>query len=133
MITRRNLLKWSTVMPAIIPSLQAQIRTLPAGVDALVLDSRFSQPDLADRFDRRVHLFSGDVTTLWFDVLDPRWRRPGFVLGGITGQDALFVLERLAWDRGRRVTARREVPTMGPDGRPAVNWIIAPVHPSVVA
>ena len=133
MITRRNLLKWSAVTPAIIPDLQSQIRSLPSGVDALVLDSRFSQPGLADRFDQRVHLFSGDVTALWFDVLDPRWRKPGFMLGGITGQDALFVLERLAWDRGRRVTARRELPAMGADGRPVVNWIIAPVHPSVVA
>jgi hypothetical protein len=133
MISRRNLLKWSAVAPAIIPDLRAQIRTLPSGVDAMVLDSRFTQPGLAERFDRRVHLFSGDVTDLWFEVLDPRWRRPGFVLGGITGEDALFVLERLAWDRGRRVTARRELPAQGPGGRPVVNWIIAPVHPSVRA
>lgn len=133
MISRRDLLKWSAVTPAIIPDLHANLRSLPSGVDALVVDSRFSQPDIVDRFDRRVHLFEGDVTKVWFEVLDPRWREPGFVLGGITGQDALFVLERLAWDRGRRVTDRRELPAMGTDGRPVVNWIIAPVHPSVQA
>jgi len=133
MITRRNLLKWSAVTPAIIPDLHAHLRSLPSGVDAMVVDSRFSNPGLADRFDRRVHLFSGDVTAVWFDVLDLRWRQPGYLLGGITGQDALFVLERLAWDRGRRVTDRRELPLRGSDGLPVVQWIIAPVHRSVVS
>ena len=40
--------------------------------------------------------FAGDVTAVWYDQLDQRWRQPGHVLGGITGSDALFVLEVLA-------------------------------------
>ena len=71
------------------------------------------------------------MTPLWFDVLDPRWRLPGFVLAGYTGPDVLFVLERLAWDRGRRVTVRQML-ALHADSMPLTFWVIAPVHPSMV-
>jgi hypothetical protein len=69
-------------------------------------------------------------------VLDARWRRPGFVLGGVTRADVLFVLEVLAAQHGRRVVSRRLLPAIdaGPKSETgAIAWLIAPVHPSVRA
>jgi len=128
MINRRDLLKWSAVAPVLLGGSAASFRKLPEGVDALVLDTRHVRRGLAGPM---VHAFDGDVTQLWFETLDPLWRRPGFVLGGITGADALFVLKRLAWDRGRRVVSRSQLPARHGSGTGPLSWVIAPVHPSV--
>jgi hypothetical protein len=58
----------------------------------------------------------GDVTALWVDDLSLRWRAEPAVVAGITSAEALFCLEQLAWDRGRRVVVRAGHET-GPDGR----------------
>ncbi|MCY1282414.1 hypothetical protein D9M68_261650 [compost metagenome] len=50
----------------------------------------------------------GDVTALWFQRLDPQWRKGPTVIAGLTARQPLFVLERLAWDRGMRVVVRVE-------------------------
>lgn len=130
MINRRDVIKWGMVAPSLasVPGIvQAQ---MPQGIDAFVVDSRFAVAP-SDVSAAKVHTIDGDVTKLWFDTLDPRWRQPGFVLGGITGADALFVLEVLARDRGRRVISRKELPAA--EGAPApVSWVIAPVHSSVM-
>lgn len=133
MINRRTLLKWSAAAAASLPiAAQANIfGRLPEGVDAVLLDRRYARQSLAEAFVPRVYTFEGDVTHVWFETLDPIWRKPGFVLAGVTGQDALFVLEHLAWDRGRRVLDRRELPILGADGHAVQSWVIAPVHPSV--
>lgn len=130
MIARRDVLKWGVIAPTLAGLPMAARAALPQGLDAMVLDRRFpvEQPGIA----ATIHEISGDVTRLWFDVLDLRWRQPGFVLGGVTGADALFVLEVLARDRGRRVVARTSLPGVGDLAGP-VSWVIAPVHPSVVA
>lgn len=134
MISRRTLLKWSAAASIAVPATgYAQMAHVPEGIDAVLLDRRYAPATLGDAFGRRVYSFAGDVTRVWFDTLDPIWRRPGFVLGGITGQDALFVLERLAWDRGRKVIDRSELPRRGADGQAILSWVIAPVHPSVRA
>lgn len=66
----------------------------------------------------------GDVTALWYDRLDRAWRDPhAGAVSGVTGADALFVLEHLAWDRQRRVALRQEVPGQG-GPVPLVRWII---------
>ncbi len=69
------------------------------------------------------HAIRGDVTDLWFHDLAPRWRQGPAAITGVTGRDSLFVLERLAWDAGLRVTARADV-----KGEPLVSWLIAPVR-----
>lgn len=133
MISRRTLIKWGAAAAASLPvAAQANVfGRLPEGVDAVLLDRRYARQSLAEAFVPRVYTFEGDVTQVWFETLDPIWRKRGFVLAGITGQDTLFVLERLAWDRGRRVVSRRELPVLGGDGRAVQSWVIAPVHPSV--
>ena len=129
-INRRDAIKWGVLAPSLV-SIPAVVRAqMPQGLDAFVVDTRFGMvpPDVSAA---TVHTIDGDVTRLWFDTLDARWRQPGFVLGGITGADALFVLDVLARDRGRRVIARRELPARA-DAPTPVSWVIAPVHSSVL-
>ena len=132
MIARRDLLKWGVVAPALVGGSGAALGRTPPGLDALVLDQRHVHrlpPESPAHVP--VHRIEGDVTKLWFETLDPLWRKPGFVLGGITGRDALFVLETLAWDRGRRVVSRKVLPPRAGAGEGPISWVIAPVHPSV--
>lgn len=55
-----------------------------------------------------VHAIRGDITALWFDDLDLRWRREPAAVAGLTTEAALFCLERLAWDHRLRVVFRAE-------------------------
>ena len=48
----------------------------------------------------------GDITQVWFRELAPRWREGPAAVAGVTTPQTLFVLERLAWDVGLRVTSR---------------------------
>jgi hypothetical protein len=57
-----------------------------------------------------------DLTSLWYESLDLRWKRGPMTLAGITTRGALFVLETLAADRGMRVLYRGEHRVL-PDGR----------------
>lgn len=132
MMDRRNVLKWGVVAPILASGPYAAMAAAPDGIDALVVDSRFGEAGLAGLTGPRTYTIDGDVTALWYDTLDAVWRRPGFVLGGVTGSDALFVLERLAVDRGRRVISRKELRPARGAGVAAVSWVIAPVHPSVL-
>ncbi len=135
MISRRDLMKWGALVPALVGGSARAMANVPDGLDALVVDVRHAPGIIANPGGVQVLRFDGDVTQLWFETLDPLWRKPGFVLGGITGRDALFVLETLSWDRGRRVVSRKDMP--GRSGRMdgaangPVSWVIAPVHPSV--
>ena len=132
MISRRDMLKWGALAPAVAGMPAALQAAIPQGMDALVLDRRFlSAEDRQATFTPPVKWIDGDVTKLWFEQLDLRWRQPGFVLGGVTGPDALWVLEVLARDRGRRVTARKVLPMAEGATVAPVSWIIAPYHPSV--
>lgn len=53
-----------------------------------------------------LHAIDGDVTELWYDVLDQPLKDTPRAIAGITTGEALFVLERLGWDRGLKVTYR---------------------------
>lgn len=83
---------------------------MPMGIDSFVADSRFEESVAATQgiFSDAVRLLQidGDVTDLWYDHLDHAWREPRGIIAGVTGDDALFVLEQLAWDRRRRVIYR---------------------------
>lgn len=62
----------------------------------------------AERLGLPVHSIRGDITDLWFHDLDARWKKSPVAIAGLTGQGALFCLERLAWDQGMRVAYRGE-------------------------
>lgn len=160
MITRRELVQIASLVSLAAPLLARPSPALAGGwaqggadraafhvADALVLDQRHPADPGAD-FDRppldrppldrppfdgpEIWRIDGDVTGLYYHRLDRIWRQPGFVLAGITGADALFVLGTLAGGYGRRVVSRRDLGERGQGGGGApVAWIIAPVHPSV--
>jgi hypothetical protein len=48
----------------------------------------------------------GDVTNVWFHELAVRWKQGPAAIAGLTTEQSLFVLERLSWDVGMRVTER---------------------------
>lgn len=130
MMDRRDLLKIGAVTPLAL-GFPAALRAATTGVSLWVQDDRFEGPKRSA--PRSATLADGDVTQLWIGTLDDAWRKRGFVVAGVTGSDALFVLEQLAWSRGRRVIERSEV-APARDGKPAlIRWIIAPTHSSVTA
>lgn len=135
LLDRRALLKTGGMLSAVAGVSGAAFpggawaSSLPA-IDLRVIDDRVWPKEARLPTGAPIHHIDGDVTRLWYDRLDAAWRRPGFVLAGVTQADALFVLEHLAWDYRRRVVERR--PLLGADGREeAISWIIAPAHPSV--
>jgi hypothetical protein len=60
----------------------------------------------------------GDVTQVWFHELSVRWQRGPAPIAGLTTPASLFVLERLSWDVGMRVTVRN-------GGGQLVRWLIS--------
>ena len=88
-------------------------------IDAFVVDRRFWPAGKALPEGMELHFVDGNANILWYDQLDVRWRQSGYVLAGRSGEDVLFVLEQLAFGRGRRVTTRQ-----AKDG--IVSWVIAP-------
>lgn len=53
-------------------------------------------------------LDNGDVTAFWYDELDALWRERPAAVAGTTQFGPMFVLERLARERGMRVALRVE-------------------------
>jgi hypothetical protein len=66
-----------------------------------------------------IRAIRGDVTKVWFRELAPRWRSSPAPITGVTTPQALFVLERLAWDARMRVTFRDRS-----TAAPVVRWVI---------
>lgn len=133
MITRRDVMKWGAVGTAVATGTGAAFAKGAEGLDAFLLDEGYAADMPVGESAGKVLRFHGDVTKVWFDTLDPAWRRRGFVLGGITGSDTLFVLENLARQQGRRVVSQTVLGEKDARGVAPVSWIIAPVHPSVMA
>jgi len=68
----------------------------------------------------------GDITKLFFEDLDLRWKQGPVVLAGYTTQASLFCLDLLARDRGMRVSHRTTSPAQSREASALVFWIIAP-------
>ena len=89
----------------------------------VVFDERFEGPRAfaagAARRGIATVAIRGDVTRLFFDDLDLRWKQGPVRLAGYTTPASLFCLELLARDRGMRVVHSAS-------SGPLVSWIIAP-------
>ncbi len=136
MINRRDVIRIGAATPLVLGLPQLARATTSHPSDLWVRDSRFAntRDALAPARATRIVTIDGDVTTLWRDTLDALWRQRGTVLAGVTGGDALFVLEHLAWGRGRRVTERIELAPAGEASRTALfYWRIVPSHASTRA
>jgi len=86
--------------------------TATAPLYRLIVDERFPVTHglLAAAHDHGVAstVIAGDVTDVWFNDLDLRWRRTPAPIAGLTTVGALFCLERLAWDAGMRLHFRAD-------------------------
>jgi hypothetical protein len=131
MASRRSVVQGLAALAGLAGALEA-VRAQAAAPQPLyriIVDDRFPHSArLADAaFGQgraplaRIH---GDVTDLWFHDLALRWKQGPAPIAGITGPDALFVLERLGWDAGLRVSAR----ALPVRGSPAVAWLMTPVR-----
>lgn len=84
----------------------------PAALDALVIDTRYREARefglRAGEWGAPVREIEGDITNLWSNELDARWKSAPAAVAGLTERPALFLLERLAWDRGLRVVFEAE-------------------------
>jgi hypothetical protein len=60
------------------------------------------------RLGAPVYGIKGDITDLWFNDLDARWKKEPVAIAGLTEHGPLFCLERLAWDHGMRVVYRAD-------------------------
>ncbi|MFT5320540.1 MAG: hypothetical protein ACI934_000680 [Pseudohongiellaceae bacterium] len=73
---------------------------------------------------------SGDLTDLWIKQYSRQWKQKPMSLAGVTGKDALFVLETLAPDYGMRLIYRAEIPqnetSSTQEGVELISWIIVP-------
>ncbi len=76
---------------------------------------------------------SGDLTDLWINNYSRQWKRSPMTLAGVTGGDALFVLETLAPDFGMRVVHKQALdsPSLATtattdDEAKVLSWIITP-------
>lgn len=73
---------------------------------------------------------SGDMTDLWINQYSKQWKQKPMSLAGVTGRDALFVLETLAPDYGMRVVHKSPVPDAkalaGHAEESLFSWIIVP-------
>ena len=127
-----------------------------------IFDERFedARAFAAEATERRIPAAAirGDITKLFFDDLDLRWKEGPVVLAGYTTPASLFCLDLLARDRGMRVSHCATEPSVEralgvldgalphsrgvtglPTKRPSplVFWILAPraggLHPSCLA
>ena len=142
-IDRRNLLKSGAAISAaaIVPGLSAgALSKSGLSIERFVFDSRFPGTLEAARSAAaqqiRLSEVSGDMTSLWYDDLNLRWKKQPMTLAGVTGEDALFVLATLAPEYRMRVVHQAEVgvAALKIQGRveslPLYSWIIAPVSRS---
>ncbi len=114
MTSRRTVLRGAAALPFVSMPFT---RALAAGSGSLslerfVFDVRFAEAGaMAEHMKRlgvRLSPVADDLMTLWYDDLDLKWRKAPMALAGATLEDALFVLETFALDRGMHLVYRGE-------------------------
>ena len=117
MLNRRDLLRGAATLPALaltpVPFDAALGASAPVlELERFVFDVRFAEAGaMAEHMKRlgvRLSPVADDLMTLWYDDLDLKWRKAPMALAGVTLEDALFVLETFALDRGMHVVYRGE-------------------------
>ncbi len=84
----------------------------PTPLYKVIFDERFTSSRAfageVKRLGASVYGIKGDITDLWFNDLDARWKKEPIGIAGLTEHGPLFCLERLAWDHGMRVVYRAD-------------------------
>lgn len=143
LIDRRALLKTGAItsVAALGPQMfVASSIASPAGsqrhVERFVFDTRFADAIAAGRSAAARGIptsgVNGDMTSLWYNDLNLRWKERAMTLAGVTAEDALFVLATLAPEYRMRVVQQVEL-SDAKSGRaaqmnnlPLYSWVIAP-------
>jgi hypothetical protein len=99
----------NTLLPVAATAGQAR----HVSVRKAVFDDRYAEGRTFAEAARRLSvpvraLDDGDVTSFWYDELDALWRDRPAAVAGTTQFGPMFVLERLARERGMRVALRVE-------------------------
>jgi hypothetical protein len=117
-----------------VTSASSAIMTSPAAPFLTLYDDRYSQAveyaRAAALRGSALRVVRGDPTDAWYEDLSPEWRQRKSVVEGLTESHTLFVLERMAWTSGMRVTSRRPVAETD-----LLHWTIAAhiAHPRIGA
>lgn len=140
-IDRRTLLKSGAAVStaALVPGLSAAALSKSGlEIERFIFDNRFSDAVAAARSAAasgiQLSEVSGDMTSLWYDDLNLRWKMQPMTLAGVTADDALFVLETLAPEYRMRVVHKEAIGVArmsGPasvESLPLYSWIIAPAQ-----
>jgi hypothetical protein len=124
-LTRRELIGAGAAASLLVSTLgwsESLTETVPVPYRA-IFDERFAPGrEFALESARRgwiTRAIRGDVTHVWYHELAVRWRQGPAAIAGATTARSLFVLERLAWDIGMRVTVRDTDTAI-----PLVRWLI---------
>jgi hypothetical protein len=104
--------------------------TFVAAPELVIVDSRFPQ---ARAFGKRTSargvetlFIAGDLTKLWAEDLDLRWRTAPMVTCGMTTAGALHCLQLLGSAYRMRIQEQSTIETPAlPD--PLVSWVLAPL------
>jgi hypothetical protein len=79
-------------------------------LERFIFDTRFAEAfDVAGSVEKLgvpLAPVADDLMEFWYDELDLRWKEGPMALGGVTTEEALFVLETFAQDRAMRVVYR---------------------------
>ena len=107
----------------VIPVLAASAKTQPVPIPLykIIYDIRFPASRAfashAQRLGEQIDGIEGDITGLWYYDLYDQWQQgPPAAIAGLTAEEPLFCLERLAGDARMRVVFRA-AHTCLPDGR----------------
>ena len=128
MTSRREFVQAATLIAAAPMATAEAARAGPSSgpleIHRAIYDERFPAARAfavdARRRGWAVSAIRGDVTDIWFHDLALAWKSAPTPIAGLTQDNSLFCLERLAWDAGLRVVSRRDHPD------DLVSWMIAP-------
>ena len=113
MTSRRDVLRGAAALPLAAPFARALAAARASlALERFVFDVRFAESGAIAKHVEKLGVplspIADDLMTLWYDDLDLKWRKAPMALAGVTLEDALFVLETFALDRGMHVVYRGE-------------------------
>lgn len=107
-LSRRGILKGAAVAGAAMAGSPAAFAAAPIRFDMAIYDERYADGRAFAAAMRgrgvAVHAMAGDVTRLWYEVLDRRWKDKPVALAGLTDPNALLSLDLMAAAVGMRVS-----------------------------
>ncbi len=99
------------------------VASTPRNATHFVFDRRVGVPSKIDFYRKlspsRSHSFTGDITPIWVNVLEPLWHQGRVATAGLTRHTEFYLLRTLALEHGYSVSDKDEYPDH-------VFWILSP-------